>query len=96
MRTVRQPRRYGSTALPGLLGGLEADRIVEGLNEGEDRHASLSLRGGAPAVGQLAFAGREEALGHSIVVIDHRPPHDPSASHIQDHGEIEEAAAVGT
>src|SRR5512134_662962 len=47
--------------------------VVPALDELEDRHARLGLRRKAPAIEQLAFERREEALAHRVVVgIAHR------------------------
>ncbi len=45
-----------------------AQRIVEALDVAEDSHPCLGLRAEATASQQLAFEGREEALGHGVVV----------------------------
>jgi hypothetical protein len=43
-------------------------RVVEALEEVEDRRAGFGLGAEAPAVEELAFEGAKEALAHRVVV----------------------------
>ena len=49
-------------------GGVPAARVVPALDEGEDRHARLSVGMEAATVDQLALEGREEGSAEGVVV----------------------------